>query len=362
MIYPRLAWNGRDLAWGNDGIFVNGRPAPPVDGDDRSYGTSPVWANDFTIYYTYSRHNPDGSKHKLDGQLVRLIYPFLGPAMLVGIESGNVLTAGGNEFALWRPNSGIITSGGINFPGHSPALSQTAHIAFGTNGDGTANYAWGSTTIARENSPNLELIVDINGPGGWIQFNPEPLCGKPIPVWTGHEILILFHTNDGCVFLMELDTKLGYVIEPRNWDGGGSGYTHDAKMYDSETVRCVSPGFDVLINIHEPRVPLPPLDKPEPIPMPCTPVVPQQNIIRDSTDNIRRFCQEFTLADGSKPYANDEIHENGLFLSDGLLYFMMSDTGLWAKILMNPDDKRPWNEKRIAADNALFDYMRKRFQ
>ena len=47
-------------------------------------------------------------------------------------------------------------------------------------------------------------------------------------------------------------------------------------------------------------------------------------------------------------YVNDEIHENGLFIADGLIYFMMSDTGNWAKILMNPDDKRDWESKRAS--------------
>ena len=110
----------------------------------------------------------------------------------------------------------------------------------------------------------------------------------------------------------------------------------------------------------------PPIDPEEPN-MPCTPIVPQQNIIADSTAAIRNFCQNYVAPPhalpeyaNTKPYANDEIHQNGLFLSDGLLYFMMSDTGLWAKILMNPDDKRDWNTKRESADAALFDYMRRR--
>ena len=111
----------------------------------------------------------------------------------------------------------------------------------------------------------------------------------------------------------------------------------------------------------------PPIDPEEPDDMPCTPVVPPQDVIKRSTDSIRQFCQSYVAPDnalpeyaGRKPYEADEIHENGLFLSDGLLYFMMSDTGNWAKTLMNPDDKRDWESKRVSADNALFNYMKER--
>ncbi len=126
------------------------------------------------------------------------------------------------------------------------------------------------------------------------------------------------------------------------------------------------PNLNVEVPPVEPPVEPPPVVEPpetekpeEPDEMACTPVVPQQDVIARSTEAIRQFCQTYEF-NGQKPYVHDEIHENGLFLSDGLLYFMMSDTGLWAKILMNPDDKRPWEEKRQAADNALFSYMRQR--
>lgn len=102
-------------------------------------------------------------------------------------------------------------------------------------------------------------------------------------------------------------------------------------------------------------------------PVACTPVVPPQNIIADSTAAIRNFCQNYVAPSnslpeyvGRKPYVGDEIHQNGLFLSDGILYFMMSDTGRWAQVLMNPDDKRDWDSKRRAADDALFHYMKAR--
>jgi len=94
-------------------------------------------------------------------------------------------------------------------------------------------------------------------------------------------------------------------------------------------------------------------------PMACTPVVPPQDVIATSCNNIRNFCKTYEF-NGGKPYENDQIDENGLFLADGIIYFMMSDTGLWGKILFNPDDKRDWNTKRQAAENALFKYMRER--
>jgi hypothetical protein len=103
----------------------------------------------------------------------------------------------------------------------------------------------------------------------------------------------------------------------------------------------------------------PPVEPEEPDDMACTPVVPPQDVIQRSMDSLRQFCQTYEFQ-GNKPYVNDEIHENGLFIADGLIYFMMSDTGNWAKTLMNPDDKRDWESKRVSADNALFDYMRRR--
>jgi hypothetical protein len=126
------------------------------------------------------------------------------------------------------------------------------------------------------------------------------------------------------------------------------------------------PDVSVVVPPIEPPVepPIPPVEPPT---MACTPVVPQQNIIADSMNALRSFCQSYIAPPHAlpeyanrKPYEHDEIHENGLFIADGLIYFLMSDTGRWAQILMNPDDKRDWNTKRQAADAALFDYMRRR--
>lgn len=362
MIYPRLSPTGERVAYGNEGVFIDGIAIRPIPGDLRSFGTSPVWADERTIYYTYSRPG-----HRDDGELVRY---FIGEdyPTFVGLPSGNILTAGGARWATWRPDAGVQTSDGESYPtNHSPAMSDNGTLIFGKHEDGTSNYAWGGTTVARQNGYRLtiEVIVDYSNPNSvWDTLDIELGCAKPIPVWTGRLLFILFHTHDGCVFLMEYGSKLGYVIRPRDWDGG-SGYTHDARPLSQDLIRVVSPHFDQVIDLTLPRVELPPSENTVPIPVPpmsCTPVVPTQDIIKASTDNIRNFCQTFQAPDGSYPYMNDEIHENGLFLSDGLLYFMMSDTGLWAKVLMNPDDKTPWPEKRIKADNALFDYMRARFQ
>lgn len=113
--------------------------------------------------------------------------------------------------------------------------------------------------------------------------------------------------------------------------------------------------------------PIPPVIPPVEPDMPCTPVVPPQDVVKRSLDDLRQFCQNYVAPDnalpeyaGKKPYVNDEIHENGLFIADGLIYFMMSDTGRWAQVLMNPDDKRDWETKRHAADKALQDYMKAR--
>jgi hypothetical protein len=120
----------------------------------------------------------------------------------------------------------------------------------------------------------------------------------------------------------------------------------------------------------EPPVEPPPINPPVEPPeetMACTPVVPGQDVIQRSLNDLRTFCQTYCAPAhalpeyaGKFPYKADEIHENGLFIADGLIYFMMSDTGNWAKTLMNPDDKRDWESKRVSADNALFDYMRRR--
>lgn len=107
--------------------------------------------------------------------------------------------------------------------------------------------------------------------------------------------------------------------------------------------------------------------EPEPPVIDCTPVVPPQNIIRDSLTALRHFCQNYVAPPNAlpeyantKPYVNDEIHEGGLFIGDGLIYFMMSDTGNWAKVLMNPTDTRDWTSKRLDADKALQTYMKRR--
>ena len=117
---------------------------------------------------------------------------------------------------------------------------------------------------------------------------------------------------------------------------------------------------------HLNNIPVPNPPDPEP-PTDCTPVVPPQNIIQDSLNSLRHFCQNYTAPPNAlpeyantKPYVKDEIHDNGLFIADGLIYFMMSDTGNWAKVLMNPTDKRDWTAKRLDADAALQTYMRRR--
>ena len=519
MIYPKLSPSGRALVGGNTLIEHNYKLISPIMGDDKPYGTNPVWTNATNIYYTYSRPG-----HKWDGRLVQ--YDFMSLPKFTNGLSGNVLTAGGNRYALWRPDIGVwVSNESVTHPEwHSPALSEDGLLAHGVNNDGTANYAWGSTTVARELQPDVQIILDVTNPSlNWMNFSPEPRCGKPVPIWTGKELFVLFHTNDGCVFLMEFNSKRGYVIKPRNWDGG-SGYSHDAKALSVSEIRCVSPGFDVIQSLTEPRVslpsivviPVPPIDPPiDPEPEPpvstlpdkiirtldfffaakckkneegevvpptgednvrqliikadeqvafehtrqgygtkradhgrpvskdslaqltpeglfiwdlvsgaggneptfvykkataqgitgqiyigpgdpldggavftpqnhlggvvippvdpppvntdCTPVVPTQNIIQDSLFVLRQFCQGYIAPPNAlpeyantKPYVNDEIHDNGLFIGDGLIYFMMSDTGNWAKTLMNPTDKRDWDTKRRAADAALQSYMRKR--
>lgn len=514
MIYPRLSPSGRGVIGGNTIIEYNYKIIPAIAGDDAPYGTSPVWTNSDLVYYTYSRPG-----HHMDGQLVK--YNFRDSPVFAGVMSGNNLTAGGEKYAIWRPDIGVkVSNEGINHPDwHSPALSETGILAHGISNDGTTNYAWGSNTVTRELQPNIQIILDITNPNlNWMNFGPELQCGHPVPVWTGKELFILLHTHDGCVFLMEFGSQKGYVIKPRNWDGG-SGYSHDAKAMTVNEIRCVSPGFDVIQNLSEPRVSLPPLDviivpdpKPEPEPNPvanlpdkvirtldfffaakckkdkdgntvppigednirelcidadeqvafehrnegwgtkradsgrpvskdtisqktdgrlliwdmisgsgtnnptfvykkatsqdvtgqvfigpgdrldegvftpqnhlggtipipepepptldCKPVVPSQNIIRDSLNVLRAFCQNYIAPinalpeyAGGRPYANDEIHSGGLFIGDGLIYFMMSDTGLWAKVLMDPTDTRDWDTKRRAADAALQSYMKRR--
>ena len=115
-------------------------------------------------------------------------------------------------------------------------------------------------------------------------------------------------------------------------------------------------------------VPTPnPTPTPTPTPVPTKPVVPPQNVIRDSLNLLRNFCQTYVAPPdafpqyaNTKPYNSDELHIGGLFISDGLIYFMMSDTGLWAKTLMDPTDNRDWTAKREAADAALYKYMKNR--
>jgi hypothetical protein len=127
------------------------------------------------------------------------------------------------------------------------------------------------------------------------------------------------------------------------------------------------PLTDVTVVVPEPPIPEPEPPIPEPPDMACTPVAPGHDIIAASMSALREFCQNYVAPPhalpeyaGKKPYENDEIHENGLFLADGLLFFILGNTGRWAQIMMNPDDKRPPEEKRQSADAALHEYMRAR--
>src|SRR5690348_2306810 len=70
---------------------------------------------------------------------------------------------------------------------------------------------------------------------------------------------------------------------------------------------------------------------------------PPQDQTQQSLATLRTFCQTYEFPAGTKPYAADEIHTNGLFLSDGLLYFLLET---WAPIMMDPDDASSWATKR----------------
>lgn len=117
-----------------------------------------------------------------------------------------------------------------------------------------------------------------------------------------------------------------------------------------------------------PPDPIPP--EPEPEPMPWTCVLPPQDVVRDYIYTpLRKFCQDYTVPPtgnnpayppGSKPYVNDEIHVNGLFMSDGLGYFQWGDTSAFVKTLVNPEDTRAWPDKAKAATDSLFKYMKQR--
>ena len=97
---------------------------------------------------------------------------------------------------------------------------------------------------------------------------------------------------------------------------------------------------------------------PEPEPMPdITLVGPPQDQTQQSLNTLRQFCQTYEFPPGTRPYAGDEIHSGGLYLSDGLLYFLLET---WAPIMMDPDDPSPWDTKRQRADAALQTYMRRR--
>lgn len=164
---------------------------------------------------------------------------------------------------------------------------------------------------------------------------------------------------------------LGYAARPRAaWDSASNTFAVAARSESGVNFhffRRPLTDLTVVIPPVEPPVEPPPIEPPveppvEPEePMACTPVVPPQDVVQRSLDSLRQFCQTYCFpGPDDHPYKADEIHENGLFIADGLIYFMMSDTGNWAKTLMNPDDKRDWESKRISADNALFDYMRRR--
>ena len=133
------------------------------------------------------------------------------------------------------------------------------------------------------------------------------------------------------------------------------------------------PLVDVTVVI--PPDPIPPDPEPEPPDpedptMPWNCVLPPQDVVRDYIYNpLRKFCQDYTVPPsgnnpdyppGTKPYVNDEIHVNGLFMSDGLGYFQWGDTSGFVKTLVNPEDTRPWNEKAPAALNSLIKYMKQR--
>lgn len=125
-----------------------------------------------------------------------------------------------------------------------------------------------------------------------------------------------------------------------------------------------------LPDLSVPPDPIPPDPEPEPEPMPWNCVLPPQDIVRDYIYNpLRNFCQTYKVPPsgnnpayppGSMPYVNDEIHVNGLYMSDGLGYFQWGDTSAFVKKLVNPEDTRPWNQKAPDALNSLIKYMKER--
>ena len=106
-------------------------------------------------------------------------------------------------------------------------------------------------------------------------------------------------------------------------------------------------------------------------------VGPPQNQTAQSLATLRAFCQTYTVPatttmpeaypPGSQPYLHDTVQSKftlvdgtpmeGLYCSDGLLYFLLET---WSPIMMDPDDQSGWDSKRARADAALQDYMRRR--
>lgn len=184
----------------------------------------------------------------------------------------------------------------------------------------------------------------------------RPVSSDTVSQKTGNKLVTWDYITDagGPNGELKIETCQGEDITGQVYIGPGGDLGGGKKFTPQNHLDDVIPGPD-------------PEPEPEPEPCNCTPVVPGHNEIAASLNSLRSFCQNYIAPANAlpeyantKPYVNDEIHDGGLYLADGLLYFMLSDTGNWAKILMNPEDKRSWDAKRADADAALQTYMRRR--
>lgn len=241
-LYPRLSPNAQHDARGHDRIVIDGR-------DTGLLGTTPVWADDETVFYT---RQPDGAAMRISR---RTLLP------IVAREAGGnpPIAAALGSWAIQRfdPPRTIASDGEVLTGRVSPqlianslwrsTLSQTDN-SLGVDARDTelqtidpGHIVWhrwsnqGTTLVWQRVNGTMAGIVDWANP----QARAVVELGqgfKPVPVWTGRELMVLYHTEDR-LLLSEWGRPIGYVLE--TGFNGGSAYTHDAGAVSQSVIRVL---------------------------------------------------------------------------------------------------------------------------
>lgn len=257
--------------------------------------TSPAWLDEDTVLVTRNRGLP--GDEPLEAVTMTTRREWFAAGVVPPVAVGGGLAAG---YRTDPPRVLVFNSEGAVVAEHpgliDPAISENGLVVARRHSDGvlvraasgqpissapTLNPRFGSNTLAYEAflSGPRAVLVHTTPDQAPIRCPLAEPCFKPVPVWTGREIVVLLHTEDR-VLLWRIGAEIGgLAYGDVLWAGdGGSAYVHDAKALSPSMVRVVALWQgqlrEAIVNLDAAARPLvrsAPVPVPSPVPAPAPP-------------------------------------------------------------------------------------------